>query len=62
MKFYRLDKKHRNFIAKMDQKLINNIKDNKYTDFHFIRPYKRFKYAINFICNHIIEYNLSKSM
>ena len=56
MKFNRLDKKQRNFISKVDEKLIENIQNKVYTDFHFIRPYKRFKKSINIICNKILSH------
>lgn len=57
LKFNRLDKRRRHFISRVDIELLKNIKNNVYSDFHFIRPYKRFKKSINIISNRIIISN-----
>jgi len=56
LNFKRLDKRQRNFIARIDKQLIENIKNNKYTDFHFIRPYNKYKKIIHKICDYIKKY------
>jgi hypothetical protein len=55
--FSRLDKRQRNFIARIDKQLIENIKNKRYTDFHFIRPYSRYYKTIIKICDYIKVYN-----
>lgn len=43
--FNRLDREEENYI-KLNQNMINNIKNGKYSDFHLVRPYSKFKYII----------------
>ena len=57
LKFNRLDKRHRNFISSIHKDLIYNIENKIYTDFHFIRPYNKFKNKLLKITNMINKSN-----
>ena len=57
LNFVRLDKRHKNYINKMTDTMIHNIKTNKYTDFHIMKPYSKYKNTINTIISLSLEYN-----
>ena len=47
--FKRLDKKEKSFILSNIETLKKEIKNKKYTDFHFVRPYNKFHRAIKIL-------------
>lgn len=57
LNFQRLDKKDKVFIVNNIQVIMDNINNNKYTDYHFIRPYQKYIKLINSIINTAIRAN-----
>lgn len=55
LNFKRLDKKQRKTISSMNIDMMKRVKNLEFTDFHFIRPYNRFKHAINKISSIVLE-------
>lgn len=51
MEFDRLDKKQKQYITGNLQQVHEDVKNKKYVDFHFIRPFTRYIQIINNICN-----------
>ena len=57
LNFNRLDKKDKIFIVNNVKLILDNIKENKYSDYHFIRPYQKYKKLLNSIINTSIRAN-----
>ena len=57
LNFNRLDKKDKLYIVTNVQLILDDINKNKYTDYHFIRPYQKHIRLINSIINSAIRAN-----
>ena len=53
--FCRLDKKHKIYIVQNRNEVINDIKSQRYSDFHFIKPYAKFNKVINMLTDAAIS-------
>jgi hypothetical protein len=57
LNFNRLDKKDKIFIVNNVKLILDSIKENKYSDYHFIRPYQKYIKLLNSILNTSIRAN-----